>query len=193
MFGFFKRDLVKKGYEIKKVSIEELETLKALARTTFIETYGDYIARCGGVDCIQDKLDEIYSNEIVSNWLSNPDMVCMGLYSLSHPQVLSGFSLLQIGEDKALLSKLYLLQQVQNKGLGRLMMEAVFSELRQRPEVQTLTLAVSEQNQSAKAFYRRIGFVDTLEISLYPQSAEDNPLYDNIYNKERNAMSSLSL
>jgi ribosomal protein S18 acetylase RimI-like enzyme len=178
MYDFFRRQLKKQGFEVRKIELSELEELRKVAISTFIETYKTSIEREGGLEKVQEKIHGLFSPSELNQWLSNPNQICLGLYQAEPSNQLCGFSLLKIEDNDAFLHKLYLLESAKGLGLGRIMIEANYSELRQRPAVKTLKLEVGEANTEAQRFYKKMGFRDTLIRKLYSASSTENPYYD---------------
>lgn len=189
MFAFFKRQLHQKGYEIRTIHGSEIKDLAALARDTFIETYPDYIEKKGGLANVDEDIKSLYSADTLSDWISSPNYLCLGLFQLRPTANLLGFSLLELKEDRAFLSKIYLLKSQQGQGLGRVLMEANFSALRKRQAIRELKLDVWTENIKAKAFYEKIGFHPNGVKKLYPGSSPDCPMYDEEYVKTKNTLS----
>ena len=75
----------------------------------------------------------------------------LAAYALFYP----GFSSFR-GEMGLHLEDLYIRQEFRGKGLGRLLLSAVARTAHERG-FERIDLMVSDQNQNAKAFYRRLG------------------------------------
>lgn len=182
MFTFFKKVLFHAGVEIKKIDESELHQLQSLATETFRQTYKDYISQIGE-EVAKSEMSSLYSTSILKDWLTNADYVCLGLYVQGE---LKGFSLMKICDRSAILSKLYILDTTQNKGLGNLLMEANFDQLRKRPKITKLELNVWDKNNKAISFYEKRGFRDTGIKEAYPNTQQSHEFFDVIYSKSKN-------
>lgn len=80
-------------------------------------------------------------------------------YLLENCNVPAGYFCLILSpqDNSALLSKLYLRQEMRGSGLGRVMLEYIEKRCRQA-NVQRLWLTVNRHNESSINFYRHMGF-----------------------------------
>lgn len=184
MYHFFKRSLRRQGLCVKKATIDNLSQLQDLSKTTFKETYPDYI-KTKTESKIHDELERLYNFHHIETWITNAQHHCFIIQTESIPHQIIGFSLLILKQNQAYLSKIYLSQAYQGKGLGRILLEANYDFLRKKPEIETLMLDVWDKNQIAKNFYIRMGFRETGDKILYPESDSQNPFFDKIFIRDK--------
>lgn len=184
MFGFFERQLEKMGFAIRPVQAHELRALREVAETSFRETYAEVIS-VNHPATVDDWIAKIYSDAALNDWVSNPANRLLGVFNADG--ALQGFSLLCLEGETARLDKLYLLSSAQRLGLGRLLLEANYSELRKHPAVSTLSLEVADNNARARGFYERMGLVSTSTLVEFSGSTPENPLFNSVYIRTANS------
>ncbi|KTC98839.1 putative acetyltransferase [Legionella geestiana] len=186
MFGFFERQLEKMGYSIRPVQAHELEALRKVAEQSFRETYAADISVTAPA-IVEDWIAKIYSDAALNDWVTNPANRLLGVFNKDG--ALQGFSLLCLEGATARLDKLYLLSSVQGIGLGRLLLEANYSELRKHPAVSALSLEVADSNVRARGFYQRMGLASTSTQVEFSGSSSENPLFNSVYRRDKNSCS----
>lgn len=184
MFGFFKRQLEKQNILINKAKEKDLLQLQDVAVMTFRETYFDYIKTRTESE-IEEELLQLYSMNKLKDWITNSEFYCLVVRDQSCSNKIVGYSLLFLDSPQAKLSKIYLLNTYQGKGIGRVLLEANYDRLRLSPEIEQLRLDVWDSNQSAKKFYNRMGLFETGNKVLYQESASLYPFYDDVFQRDR--------
>ncbi len=184
MFGFFKRHLNKHQLSISEATLDDLSLLQHIAVVTYKETYIEYTNTKPDSE-IETELEHIYSLDKLYDWVKSSKHHCLVVRTRSQPQQIVGYSLMIFEPPQAKLSKLYLLQTYQGKGLGRVLLEANYDCLRSNPEIEQFNLEVWDKNQSAKNFYKRMGFQSTGDKIVYSESDPNNPLYDEVFVRDR--------
>ncbi|KTD22838.1 GNAT family N-acetyltransferase [Legionella israelensis] len=184
MFGFFKRHLNKHSLLITDATIDDLSQLRDVSIATFKETYIDYIKTKSDSE-IEAELEDIYNLEKLKEWIMNTNHHCLVVRTKSQPQKIVGYSLMVLETPQAKLSKIYLLRAYQGKGLGQVLLEANYDCLRANPEIESLSLEVWEKNQAAKKFYKRMGFRETGDKTVYSGSDPHNPFYDEVLVRDK--------
>lgn len=143
---------------IRRATVDDAQTLSALATATFVETFGHFYP----AEDLQAFLDDAYAVDRQATILAHPDYAvwlleadgravghcAAGPCGLPHGDVRPGD-----GE----LKRLYVLREFQNGGQGaRLMDTAMDWLLRDGPR--TLWVGVWSENLGAQRFYARYGF-----------------------------------
>ena len=184
MFGFFKRQLENQNLLINEAKESDLNQLYNVAISTFQETYIEYIKTKSELE-VEAEISQIYSIDRLKDWINNNKYCCLVVRDKSISNKIIGYSLLLLNYPQAKLSKIYLLQSYQGKGVGRILLEANYDRLRSIPKIEEFSLEVWDQNQSAQRFYKRMGFFETGEKVLYPESDPLNPYYNDVFCRER--------
>jgi GNAT superfamily N-acetyltransferase len=155
------------GPTLRRATVDDAQTLSALAARTFTETFGHLYPR----EDLQAFLDEAYAIERQRTILAHPDYAvwlleadgeaighaAAGPCGLPHPDVAAGD-----GE----LKRLYLVQGQQGGGHGSLLMQTAMDWLL-RDGPRTLWVGVWSENLGAQRFYGRYGF-DKIGGYLFP-------------------------
>lgn len=143
---------------IRRAGREDLETLMALGRATFSDTFGHLYAPHD----LEAYLNEAYGADYVGGalrdpasalWLAEQSGVAIahalaGPCALPHPEVTAAS-----GEIK----RLYLMREAQGGGLGGRLFETMVAWLEARGR-RDLWLGVWSENHGAQRFYGRYGF-----------------------------------
>lgn len=176
MLHFFQKQLDTQNASIRLVDASEIPALQEIARQTFMETYSHEQGFS------EASMAEIFAEEKISGWVNHEDTICLGVFVDDN---LAGYALVNCHEQQATLDKFYLLKSEQGKGLGRILMEAVYAELRNRPQIEEMQIKVWESNQQAIGFYQRMGFAISGERVFYSFSQDDLPTYDEVMVKTK--------
>lgn len=152
---------------LRRATVDDAETLSALASRTFTETFGHLYAP----EDLAAFLADAYAAPRQRSALARDDHAIWllerngravghalaGPCSLPHPDV-------QPGDGE--LKRLYLLREAQGAGVGSHMMETVMAWLL-RDGPRTLWVGVWSENLGAQRFYQRFGF-DKVGEYLFP-------------------------
>lgn len=143
---------------IEVITLDEVETLKALAEQTFKETFG----HDNTTEQLQAFFDEDYSLERLGQELSSSESEH---YFISVDDQLAGYMKVNWGEaqterelDNAFeIQRIYILQAFQGYGLGKKLFELAL-EKAQTEGFDWAWLGVWERNFKAQSFYEKYGF-----------------------------------
>ena len=147
-----------RSYQIKKVSTDELEELKKLSVDTFSDTFTEQNNE------IQMKayLEKAFNTDQLRRELSNPESF---FYFVKEEDKILGYLKLntktaqtdQVLDSSLEIERIYLTQEAQGKGIGKLLMDFSIAEAKRR-NLLCLWLGVWEKNEKAIAFYKSYGF-----------------------------------
>ena len=147
-----------RSYQIKKVSTDELEELKKLSVDTFSDTFTEQNNE------IQMKayLEKAFNTDQLRSELSNPESF---FYFVKEEDKILGYLKLntktaqtdQVLDSSLEIESIYLTQEAQGKGIGKLLMNFSIAEAKRR-NLLCLWLGVWEKNEKAIAFYKSYGF-----------------------------------
>lgn len=144
-------------YLLKKVDLELLNVFKKLMLDTYKQAYIGMHTK----ENIENYCNKNFTEENIKNILSSDIYTCIvafkedlpvGFFILkekSCPVEVDGFSIE--------LQQLYILKSEYNKGLGKLLFSSIIDILKKN-SVQFLWLYVSNTNERAISFYKKIGF-----------------------------------
>jgi ribosomal protein S18 acetylase RimI-like enzyme len=143
---------------IRKVSIDELESLQQISRTTFAETFSVHNSEENMRNYLQDNLSLEKLGEEMMNQASS-------FYFAEMEGDLIGYLKLNIGsaqnewkEDEGLeIERIYVLKEYHGQKIGQLLFEKAISIARSM-EMKYVWLGVWEKNERAIAFYIKNGF-----------------------------------
>ena len=140
-------------HEVQK--IEEITTVARLADKIWKEHYTPII----GSDQVNYMLEHFQSSKAIARQIE----LGYRYFLLETRDSTVGYFSVERREESLFLSKLYLLDQLRGKGLGRIMMTHI-KKLAQRSGLKQIELTVNRHNHTAIGFYRAEGFeiVDTL-------------------------------
>lgn len=144
--------------QIDSIQIEEVSVLQELAKQTFTETFGHHNTQ----QELDDFFEEAYSLEVLTRELSDPN--CQH-YFLRIDNQLAGYLKLNQGaaqteqelENAFEIQRIYLLQDFQGRGLGKILFEFALEKAEQS-NCNWVWLGVWEHNQKAQALYKKYGF-----------------------------------
>lgn len=143
---------------IRKVSIDELESLQQISRTTFAETFSVHNSEENMRNYLHDNL----SLEKLGEEIKNPES---SFYFAEMEGDLIGYMKLNIGsaqnewkEDTGLeIERIYVLKKNHGQKIGQLLFEKAIS-IAGSMEMKYVWLGVWEKNERAIAFYSKNGF-----------------------------------
>jgi len=148
--------------KVRRIEKNELAQLSTIAKKTFFNTF---INTCTAEDMI-GFLEENYNDEKLLSELNNSsyhyffatinnEVVGYLLFAEEYKHL----SILQ--QWKALeLKRIYVLQQYQGKGVAQALMN-FYMDFAIKNNYEVVWLGVWEQNEKAKAFYAKYGFIDS--------------------------------
>lgn len=158
---------------IRRAGPEEAETLSAIGRLTFVETFGHLYPEADLSAFLEEaygvaKLARLAADPRWAFWLAEADGAAVGHglagpCDLPHPEVTA-----TCGEIK----RLYLLKTVQAGGHGARLFETMVSWL-QGAGAKDLWLGVWSENHGAQRFYRRYGFLPVGEYGFHVGATVD--------------------
>lgn len=137
---------------ISPATVDDIAKIQTIAKTTWPVAYGKILSKAQ----LDYMLDKFYADELLTATIINEEQhfilafeneVCLGFASFEHNYT-----------NKAVtrIHKLYILPNIQGKGIGKLLVDAV-AKLAQEIQSSALSLNVNRFN-TAVAFYKKIGF-----------------------------------
>lgn len=144
---------------IVKASILDIETLQAIGKQTFFETF----AEDNTEENMANYLAESFSIEKISSELSNPESE---FYFAKIEEKVIGYlkinaenSQTEQHTDNSLeIERIYVLSEFKGKKVGQALYEKAM-QIAQQKQVKFVWLGVWEENKSAIRFYEKNGFV----------------------------------
>ena len=147
-----------RSYQIKKVSTDELEELRKLS----VETFSDTFTEQNNEIQMKAYLEKAFNTDQLRSELSNPESF---FFFVKEEDKILGYLKLntktaqtdQVLDSSLEIERIYLTQEAQSKGIGKLLMDFSISEAKRR-NLLCLWLGVWEKNEKAIAFYKSYGF-----------------------------------
>lgn len=147
-----------RSYQIKKVSTDELEELRKLS----IETFSDTFTEQNNEIQMKAYLEKAFNTDQLRSELSNPESF---FYFVKEEDKILGYLKLntktaqtdQVLDSSLEIERIYLTEEAQGKGIGKLLMDFSIAEAKRR-NLLCLWLGVWEKNEKAIAFYKSYGF-----------------------------------
>ena len=139
---------------IQIASFEQLHFVRDLAKTIWPKTFADILTP----DQITFMMNWMYALETLEKQHQEGQIFLLVFEDDKH----IGFAAYETNiknSGKTKIHKLYIDQQVQGKGVGRMVIEFIENAARQNKQTH-LTLNVNRFNQKAIDFYFRVGFVE---------------------------------
>ena len=137
--------------KIRLANLEDLTTVEQLAREIWPVTYKDITPP----EHLSYMLDLLYNNAVLRDQLQNQQHIFLIVESAGKPVAFASYSTIEPGVSK--LQKIYVHPDTQGKGIGKLLIDHIISDLQSR-SFHTLRLNVNRYNK-ARFFYEKIGFV----------------------------------
>jgi ribosomal protein S18 acetylase RimI-like enzyme len=147
-------------YSIKTATINDLETIRQIAETTWWATYSPILEK----EQIAFMLDELYSVEKISSQLKNNTQTYLLLTEGDRPVAFAAYSPREEDPDIYKLHKIYCLPETQGKGYGKVLISEVEKKTTEAGK-RILDLNVNRHNK-AKNFYEKMGFAVASEEDL---------------------------
>ncbi|WP_276499219.1 GNAT family N-acetyltransferase [Pontibacter litorisediminis] len=139
------------SYHIRQAAPADIPTLMQLAEATWEPTYRSILPR----EQIEYMFEVIYSRQALEQQMQDGQTFLL-LQEGELPLGFASFSVKDAAGKVYKLNKIYLLPQTQGKGYGKVLLQAVEQEVRQRGAA-LLDLNVNRYNP-AKSFYERCGY-----------------------------------
>ena len=137
-------------YSIRQASLSDLEIIRELTFKVWPQTYAAILSESQ----INYMLDLMYSIPALTKQLTDPEHAFILVYDEELPVGFASYS--PHHNEQWKLHKLYILPAMQGKGLGKLILDYIISDLRKRG-INSLVLNVNRYNQ-ASLFYKKLGF-----------------------------------
>jgi ribosomal protein S18 acetylase RimI-like enzyme len=144
---------------IRRVTIDDVATLSAIAKQTFYDTF---TGTCTEAD-MQSFLEEYFNETQLSKELNNPDDQCFFAVAEGKPIGYIRFmedyrSLPLMKQWKALeLKRIYILKEFHGMGIAQQLLDFMISYAK-KENYQAIWLGVWEHNLRAQRFYEKYGF-----------------------------------
>ncbi|MBS6637147.1 MULTISPECIES: GNAT family N-acetyltransferase [Lactobacillus] len=169
------------AYEIKKVTIADIQDLQQISGETFSETFGSQ----NSTENMEKFLNKAYAEEKLRSEIENKNS---NFYFLIVNNQVAGYLKVNEGDaqteqvaDNALeVERIYLKQNFQHQGLGLILIKLA-EELARKKNKANMWLGVWEKNYQAQAFYKKDGFK---RVSQHTFVVGDDPQTDFILVKE---------
>ena len=136
-------------------SSQQLQIIEKLANEIWNEHYTPIIGKAQ-VDYMLDKFQnvEAMSKQIENNYK---------YYLINYNNIDVGYLAFKIEKSDLFLSKIYLLNDLRGKGLGKKAMEFVSNQAL-KSKCKTITLTVNKYNSNSIKAYEKIGFITIEEL-----------------------------
>jgi ribosomal-protein-alanine N-acetyltransferase len=119
-------------------------------------------------DLIEHGLAWKYDAPAVARLVADPDTSTLVACDRQH---LAGFAVMQFGPERAHLSLLAVAPRCRRQGVARRMLQWLFESARVAG-IGGISLELRAGNQSARAFYRAMGFADAGQLAGYYDNGE---------------------
>ncbi len=140
-----------KGH-IERADVEDIPVIISLAKATWEPTYRDILSKAQ----IDFMFNDMYAPAALEEQMNGLGHTFLLLYVDGKPAGYASYSVKPVENNVFKLQKLYLLPELQGKGLGRVLMNAVEEQVKEE-EGTILELNVNRYNP-ARSFYERCGF-----------------------------------
>jgi diamine N-acetyltransferase len=156
--------------EIKVAGPSDAGLIHDLAAAAWWATYGGFISR----EQLDYMFGQIYQTESLVRQMREEGQTFLLLYVAGQPAGFASFSVKAPAEGVYKLNKIYLRPEQQQKGLGRVLLQAVEAQVCQR-RGRCLDLNVNRHNP-ARSFYERCGY-----SVIYEEDIPIGPYWMNDY------------
>ena len=168
-------------YEIKKVTIADIQDLQQISRENFSETFGSQ----NSTENMGKFLNKAYAEEKLRSEIENKNS---NFYFLIVNNQVAGYlkvnevdaQIEQVADNALEVERIYLKQNFQHQGLGLVLIKLA-EELARKKNKANMWLGVWEKNYQAQAFYKKDGFK---RVSQHTFVVGDDPQTDFILVKE---------
>ena len=145
-------------FEIRKATLEDIPLIRELTFRVWPQTYASILSR----EQIDYMLEMMYSISSLEKQMTSGGCRFIIVYENGNPV---GFASYNEEEPKRWkLNKIYILQNQQGKGTGRLAINYIIDDITKQ-DANSLFLQVNQYN-TAKAFYEGLGFDEVDFINL---------------------------
>jgi diamine N-acetyltransferase len=147
---------------IRRVIIEDVSALSAIARQTFYDTFK---GTCADTD-MQSFLDQFYNEEQLSKELNDKETYCFFAEANAVPVAYLHFkedysNFPEIKKWKALeLKRIYVSKEFHGKGIAQKLMNFILDFAIEK-KYEVVWLGVWEHNVRAQRFYKKYGFINS--------------------------------
>lgn len=159
--------------EIIACDEDNLKAIQRISRQTFSDTFDEYNTK-ENMDLF---LDGAYSEEQLKKELNDLNSQ---FYLVRVDGDIAGYTKMVFAEDEFELERIYVDKNYQKYGLGKLLLDHAIASAKLQ-NCDHIKLGVWEHNENAKAFYKKMGFVQTgqhvFQLGTDPQT-------DYIYTKK---------
>ena len=166
------------AYEIKKVTIADIQDLQQISRETFSETFGSqnstenmekFLNKAYAEEKLRSEIENKNSNFYVNNQVA-------GYLKVNEVDAQTE----QVADNALEVERIYLKQNFQHQGLGLVLIKLA-EELARKKNKANMWLGVWEKNYQAQTFYKKDGFK---RVSQHTFVVGDDPQTDFILVKE---------
>lgn len=153
--------------QIRKCTLEDVETLRSVAIETFTETFSEY----NTPENMKLYLDTSFNLQQLKKELTNKNSQFYFVYVEGE---LAGYLKVnlddaqteEMGNDSLEIQRVYIKEKYQKSGLGKLMVSKA-EEIAKENNKNKIWLGVWEKNENAIGFYEKIGFIQTGDFTFY--------------------------
>ena len=148
------------NFEIKRVTLNDIDHLQKIGRQTFYETFSEVNSE----ENMKDYLEKGFSSEKLTVELtdSNSEFYFATLNDevIGYLKINFGTSQTELKDDKALeIERIYVSKEFHGKKVGQLLYDKAIEVAKQK-DTEYVWLGVWEENLRALSFYRKNGFVE---------------------------------
>jgi len=147
-------------YTIKEATVNDAEIIHQLAHEIWPSTYSPILAD----DQIEYMLADRYATETLANQMKKGEQTYLIVMDDELPVAFAGFSVDTFNPDIYRLHKLYSLPATQGKGVGKMLLNAIYERVLAAGK-NILELNVHRLNP-AKGFYEKMGFKIACEVDI---------------------------
>ncbi|MDB5001926.1 MAG: family N-acetyltransferase [Mucilaginibacter sp.] len=147
-------------YTIREATVNDAETIRALANEIWWPTYSSILAD----DQINFMLNDRYSTGVLAKQIQDKEQTYLLLIAEEQTVAFAAYSPDDKDPHIYKLHKLYMLPSTQGKGYGKILLNAVYEKVLAAGK-NILELNVHRRNP-AKTFYEKMGFTIAYEIDI---------------------------
>lgn len=145
---------------VERISTAQLESLQAIARITFDETFSAFNTEQN----MTKYLEERFSTVQLTSELADPDchffLALLGDKTIGYLKLNAGRAQTELKDNKAVeIERIYVLKEFQGKHIGQLLFRKAI-DVAVELQAEYIWLGVWENNHRALAFYRKNGFTE---------------------------------
>lgn len=145
-------------FEIKKATAADIPLIRELTFRVWPQTYASILTQ----EQIDYMLEMMYSESSLQKQIEKDGCQFIIVYEDGNPVGFASYNEEETQRWK--LNKIYILQNQQGKGTGKYVINYILEEIKSQ-NATSLFLQVNQYN-TAKAFYERLGFIETDFINL---------------------------